>query len=153
MKNELLGKILDENKFSYENMTIEEQNYYLNIVRHCKDICDSSYKVAGEGKCELVALRFKKDNRGVNVDGILTIGNEKLRENRYIDSIIFSVEDSIIVNTCVIGLCAEDKIKEYMILDEFKIENGKLKRTSQYSYDTNYQIVTIEDDLMRGSLK
>jgi len=46
--NKLLDVILDEQKFPYEGMNIEERNCYLNIIRNCKDICDSQYKVAAK---------------------------------------------------------------------------------------------------------
>ena len=38
--NELLDIILDEQNFPCENMSKDERNYYLNILRNCKDICD-----------------------------------------------------------------------------------------------------------------
>ena len=58
--NELLKEILDEQRFPCENMSKEERNYYLNILRNCKDICDSDNKVNGIGKCEILETKLVK---------------------------------------------------------------------------------------------
>ena len=67
---ELLDAILDEHKFPCENMSKEERNYYLNILRNCKDICDSNYKVNGIGKCDILQMRLVKYGNSILVEGL-----------------------------------------------------------------------------------
>lgn len=142
--------ILDEQIFPYEGMSLEERNYYLNIIRNCKDICDSENKVNLISKCEIVGLYFKKkDNNKINVNGSLKIGNE----NRCIDADIYVEKDSIIVDMLINRLCTKDTNKEYRVLDEFKIENDILKRRSQYNYNMISIFDNIENEEMKGRLR
>ena len=46
--------ILDEQYFPYYNMTLEERNFYLKLLRNCKDICSTEQKVNNQDKCEIV---------------------------------------------------------------------------------------------------
>lgn len=52
--NELMDRILDEQDFPYENMTLDERNYYLDIIKNCKDICDTDNKADGISTCEII---------------------------------------------------------------------------------------------------
>ena len=45
-------------------------NYYLSIIKSCKDISDSDQKVGLDGKCEIIYLHFiKYDNFIVIITG------------------------------------------------------------------------------------
>ena len=69
-EQERIQRILDEQNFPYLFMTLEERDFCLNILKNCKDICDSNYQFAdnkyGEnlGKIECYSLVYsvKNDN-------------------------------------------------------------------------------------------
>lgn len=141
--------ILDEQKFPYENMTLEERNYYINILKSCKDICDSINKVDNQSKCEIVSLNFKKEGNVINANGFLTIGSE----NRCIDANIYISKKNIIVDMQITRLLSNGTNEVYTVLDEFTVQNDKLKRFSQYNVDMKSLYDEIENKEMKGRLK
>lgn len=142
--------ILDEQWFPYENMTLEERNRYLNIIKNCKDICDTDNKVDGVKNCELVELHLKKNLNKVSFNGSLTIGTDKQRENRCIEGELFlQNRNTIIVDYKIIRLNTNDDHKEYRVLDEFKIEKDIVKRRSQYNYD----MISLYEEIEKGKIK
>lgn len=145
--------ILDEQWFPYEGMTLEERNYYLNIIKNCKDICDTENKVDNVSNCELVELHLKKNLNTVSFNGSLTIGTDKVRENRTIEGDLFLLKDSVVVDYEIIRLCIEEQPKKYRVLDEFKIENDILKRRSQYNYNMKSIYDNIDNEEMKGKLR
>ena len=146
--NELLKEILDEQRFPCENMSKEERNYYLNILKNCKDICDSDNKVNGIGKCEILETKLVKKEEFITFNGIITISSE----NRSVSGFIFVKEDSIIVDMQVTRYFDVGH-KSYSTLDEFKLDNNKLIRRSQYNYNMDSIIEEIENEEMKGKLK
>jgi len=144
--NELL--VLEEQRFPCENMSREEKNYYLNILRNCKDICDSDNKVNNIGKCEILQTKLVKKEEFITFNGMMTI----LGESRSMSGFIFTKEDSIIVDMQVTRYF-DDGHKSYSTLDEFKLENNKLIRRSQYNYNMISVIDEIENEEMKGKLK
>lgn len=142
--------LLDEQRFPYENMTLEERNCYLNIIRNCKDICDSENKVDGVNNCKLVELHLKKKLNKVSFNGSLMIGTGKQRENRCIEGELFlQNKNIIIVDYKIIRLNTNDEHKEYRVLDEFKIQKDIVKRRSQY----NYNMISLYDEIEKGKIK
>lgn len=142
--------ILDEQWFPYENMTLEERNRYLNIIKNCKDICDTDNMVGGVKTCELVELHLKKNLNTVSFNGSLIIGTDKQRENRCIEGELFlKNRNTIIVDYKIIRLNTNDEHKEYRVLDEFKIEKDIVKRRSQYNYD----MISLYDEIEKGKIK
>lgn len=151
--NKLLNVILDEQKFPYENMSLEERNYYLNIIKNCKDINDSEHKIDGQNQCQILELRFKKMNSQVYINGTLSIGTENIREGRCIDGYILIENNSIIVDYHITRLLENTKPMEYTVLDEFKIVNGRLTRNSYYNYNMKNIETQLDDEMMKGMLK
>jgi len=135
--------------FPYKNMTVQERNYYLNILNNCKDICDSENKVDNQGKCEIIELRLLKENRIVVFNGSLFIGTEEKHENRCIRGEIYLKKNEIFVDMHVTRLCSESENKIYTVLDQFKLENDVLKRRSQY----NYNLENINDEIESEEIK
>ena len=124
--------ILDEQYFPYYNMTLEERNFYLKLLRNCKDICSTEQKVNNQDKCEIVEMSLKKnDENDIYAQGSLIINGEV----RCIDADIFKDDKKIFVDMHVTRLCNESSKKEYRVLDIFEIQSNKLKRTSEYNYD------------------
>lgn len=152
MDDNLLENILDEERFPYLGMSLDERNFCLEVLNNCKDICDSDQKVDGIGSCKIVELCFRKENGIINANGSLAIGNDK-PEYRVIDADICMEKDSIIVDMAITRLLVEDDRKSYRVLDCFKLKNGVLKRTSQYNYDMKNIYSDIENSKMKGKLK
>lgn len=149
---ERLKIVLDEEKFPYEGMSIDERNYYLNIINHCKDICDSNFKIDGSSTCNIVEMRFIKNKKDIHVNGSLEVG-DKVKEYRCIDADIYIEKNRVIVDMVITRLCTKDKIKEYTVLDEFYIENDELKRRSFYNCDMKSIYSSIDNEEMKGRLK
>ena len=137
--------LLDEEKFPCIGMTKDERNSCLNIIKNCKDICDTENKVDGNNKCEIVEMHFKKENNVIIFSGSLSIGGEY----RTIEGHFYIGKDSIIVDSKITRLCIQTDRKEYTVLDEFKLENNTLKRRSQY----NYNMKSLYDEITGISLK
>lgn len=146
-------KILKEHYFPHLFMSSYERDFCLKILSNCKDISDSDHKIGNIGKCDIVEMRFKKENDIVRANGSLVIGNEDIQEYRTIDSEIFINEDNIIVDMLVTRLMTEDEHKQYRVLDQFKLENNVLKRRSIYNYDMKSIYDVVKDDEMKGRLK
>lgn len=151
--DEILEVILDEQKFPYGNMTLQERNYYLNILRNCKDICDSNNRVDETGSCELVSLNLEKQNNIVRINGFLSLGTEGKRENRWIEASMYLEPSRIVVDMRITRIGVNCVHKVYTVLDEFTLENDNLKRRSQYNYDMKNLYDNIENEEMKGRLK
>ncbi len=142
--------ILDEQYFPYYNMTLEERNFYLKLLRNCKDICSTEQKVNNQDKCEIVEMSLKKnDENDIYAQGSLIINGEV----RCIDADIFKDDKKIFVDMHVTRLCNESSKKEYRVLDIFEIQSNKLKRTSEYNYDMKKNINELRDEEIKERLK
>ncbi len=142
--------ILDEQYFPYYNMTLEERNFYLKLLRNCKDICSTEQKVNNQDKCEIVEMSLKKnDENDIYAQGSLIINGEV----RCIDADIFKDDKKIFVDMHVTRLCNESSKKEYRVLDIFEIQSNKLKRTSEYNYDMKKNINELSDEEIKERLK
>ena len=142
--------ILDEQYFPYYNMTLEERNFYLKLLRNCKDICSTEQKVNNQDKCEIVEMSLRKnDENDIYAQGSLIINGEV----RCIDADIFKDDKKIFVDMHVTRLCNESSKKEYRVLDIFEIQSNKLKRTSEYNYDMKKDTNELSDKEIKESLK
>ena len=141
--------ILDEQRFPYILMDKNERDYCLNIIRSCKDICDTDNKVNNINKCEIVEMHFRKDDNIVSFSGSLSIGSEF----RTIEGYLYLEKDKILVDYKITRLCSETDKKEYTVLDEFKLENDTLKRRSQYNYDMKSLYTEVNDETVKGRLR
>lgn len=151
--NSRAEEILEEQFFPYIGMSLEERNYYLNIIRNCKDVCDTENKVCNKSKSRIVEMHFKKQNNVVDFNGSLTIEANQIRENRCIEGKMYLEKSSIIVDYKITRLCVEQGPKEYRVFDEFKLENNILKRKSLYNYNIKSICDEIDNEEMKGKLK
>lgn len=142
--------ILDEQYFPYYNMTLEERNFYLKLLRNCKDICSTEQKVNNQDKCEIVEMSLRKnDENDICARGSLIINGEV----RCIDADIFKDDKKIFVDMHVTRLCNESSKKEYRVLDIFEIQSNKLKRTSEYNYDMMKNTNELSDEEIKEKLR
>lgn len=142
-------RLLDEKLFPHEGMSYEEMQFYLNnIIKNCKDICDTVYKVDNKSTCDVVEMKFKKNNKKIDFNGSVSIGSEK----RFVDGYIYIEKNDIVVDMHIIRLCVECENKEYRVLDQFKLYNKQLKRKSFYNYNIGSSLEDIEDEQVKGKL-
>ena len=147
--NSKIDVLLDEQRFPCIGMSKDERNYCLNIIRNCKDICNTENKVDGINKCEIVEMHFRKDNNVISFSGSLSIG----KEYRTIEGYMYMKKNKVILDSKITRLCVDCKNKEYKVLDEFKLENDILKRRSKYNYNMKSLYEEINDETVKGRLK
>ena len=152
-REELYNALMDEKIFPYEKMTIEERNYYLSIIKSCKDISDSDVKLGIDGKCEIIHLHFIKYDDFIHVNGHVSLGTFPNKENRCVDARIYFKDSKIIVKMEITRLCVNDIHKEYSVIDEFILENDEVKRVSKYDYKRRKITDSIENKQMKRRLK
>lgn len=144
--------VLNEPYYIFNNIAKEDKKYYLDIIKHCKDICDTNNTVDGSNKCQIVEISMKKTGNQIEISGSITIG-DKVKENRTIEGDMFLEKDKIIVDMLVTRLCTSDKLKKYRVMDEFSIIDNRLQRRSRYNYDIKSIYTDIDDNEMKGRLK
>lgn len=144
------NEILKEQAFPHIRMSLEERNFYLSLIRNCKDICDTRNRISGTGRCNIIELKFEKTGDMVRINGVLTIGSDSVHENRCISGFIYRENSSIIVEMNVVRLCSSDKIKEYSVIDKFYLDNEILKRESKYNYTASVSKVSIKSKKLKG---
>jgi len=69
------------------------------------------------------------------------------------DAKLYFKGNKIIVKMDITRLCVYDDKKEYSVIDEFVVENNKIKRVSKYNYKRGLVSDTIENQKMKGRLK
>ena len=123
--------VVDEQFYIKEHMTEEEFYYYLKLFENCKDICDSNYKVNGNGKCEILRFHLNKVEPGIiTLNSIVYIG----KENRIVNGYIFERGTKTVIDIYVERLLV-NKDKTYRTVDIFKEKDDKLIRTSCYNHE------------------
>jgi len=152
-RENLYNALTDEKIFPYEKMTIQERDFYLDILKNCKDISDSDIKSGDESKCDLIYMHLVKYDDYVHANGCLSIGKIPYKENRCMDAKLYFKGNKIIVKMDITRLCVYDDKKEYSVIDEFVVENNKIKRVSKYNYKRGLVSDTIENQKMKGRLK
>lgn len=154
MKDNLLNNLLDEKKFPYLNMSLEERNYYLNMIKCCKDIYNSNHKIGNSSTCDIIEMHLKKENDIVYFNGSLSIGDDKDTEYRCISGEIWSEKtNTVVVEMSVIRLKVKQGPEKYRVVDEFVLEDDKLFRKSYYNYEIKTIVEEIDNKEMKGRLK
>ena len=146
--------LLDEQKFPCFDMTKEERDMYLNIIYHCKDICDTENRVGTYSKCKIHEMVLRRKGNSVTFNGILSIGEDKDKtfEGRCIRGELYVDKDMILVYMNVERFKNIEQ-REYSVVDEFKLENDVLKRKTRYDYIESDIIENIKDEKMKGLIK
>lgn len=146
--------LLDEQKFPCFDMTKEERNQYLNIIHHCKDVCDTENKVGNYSECKIHEMVLRRDGNAIIFNGILSIGEDKDEtfEGRCIRGELYVDKDMILVYMNVERFKNIDQ-REYSVVDEFKLKNNVLIRKTRYNYLAEEKIEEINNEKMKGLIK
>ena len=147
------NQILSEEFFPYMDMTIEERNFYLNLLLHTKEISDSQNNVSNNSNTSydieylnLVYILGKKNKENSLIKFEGTITNKD--ENRIIRGRIFKNKNTFTVKTYFYrtsGYIEEDD-SDYLVIDEFNISKDKTTRISMYEDKTFEEEVTLSTE-------
>lgn len=142
-------EILLEQYFPYQNMELEERDYYLNLLLNTKDISDSDILKNEDSKSsfEIVTMSLKKTPEFITFNG--AIANEE--ETRMVDGIIIKKGNSyaVISNVYRLNELLEEDEKDYSITDKFTFKGNKLYRKSAYAsgryFEAEFDAFTLDD--------
>lgn len=128
--NELLSF---EQYFKYKFLTVDEGDYFLDILRHTKDITDSDIVISNDSDniFDIVFMTLSKEVNGkVSFNGAISNGNE----NKYIDGLIEKKNNKVYVISDVYRLHenVNDEDKRYSVVDYFSFTSNKVNRRSEY---------------------
>lgn len=148
-EDERFKRILDEQSFPYIGMSLEDRDFYLEIIKNCKDICDSENKVNGIGQGQLIEMAFKKNLIQITANGSISMGSEY----RSIEAEIYVRNKAILVDMIVTRLGVDVEHKVYKVSDEFRVKDNKLIRKSRYSYKYKGVNEVIENKEMERKIR
>ncbi len=140
MTNE--DRILSELRFSYKGLSDEEGDYYLDIIRHTKEVMDSEVNVK-ESKStayDLVTMSFSKLKTGeVSFNGAIT--NDV--ENKWLDGIIKTIGNKVYVSSNVTPLYESIENKgPYEVVDYFNFKRSDaVVRKTTYGNGKYYEAI------------
>lgn len=123
MTNE--DRILYELRFGYQGLSDEEGDFYIDLIRHIKEVNDSEVNIDGSQTSifDLVTMSLKKlENGEVSFNG--AIANDF--ENKWIDGVIKRIGNKAYVSSNITQLHESilDK-KPYVVLDYFNFSGSK----------------------------
>lgn len=122
MTNE--DRVLFELRFSYQGLSDEEGDYYIDILRHTKEVMDSEVNIKGSDctTYDLVTVSLKKLDTGeVSFNGAIT--NDI--ENKWIDGVIKTIGNKVYVDSNITQLHESVEVKEpYSVVDYFNFKRS-----------------------------
>ena len=127
--------VLDQNKFSYRDMELEERELYLKIIKNCEALASVN---------EFVKMQFVKEDGIVKIDGLAVNGYIGNKDHICIAADIYKEKESIIVDMLVTILNKHQERKEFRTADEFVVENETLVRIGKAN---NKTVINNEDAL------
>lgn len=127
-------RVLEEQYYVGINMSYEEKQKYLELMKKCREISDTLYPVGDVTYGDIVEITFEKLEDEIKFNGSVNYSSENISENRSIYGYICFEKESIIVDMFITRLCVKEN-NEYSTVDEFK--NGKIK--SFYNAGANYK--------------
>lgn len=153
---EHLDKVLLEQNFISKNMEENERNFYINLLLHSKDVCDSDIYINKHGLShyELSFLNLENMNGLVRFEGVTY--NEY--ENRMISGVIFRRLNKYFIKTNVYR-CNDfllDDDNEYSVYDEFIFKDSKVFRRSRYEHESSFcesEVILLSDEEMESYLQ
>lgn len=136
-------RILYELRFSYKGLSDEEGDYYIDIIRHIKEMTDSerNIKESKSSSYDLVTMSLEKlENGEVGFNG--AIASEA--ENKWLNGVIKSIGNKVYVSSELTPL--HDSIMDkrpYEVADYFNFKDSKVVRKTTYG-DGKYFEASLE---------
>ena len=101
--------------FRYQNLSKEEGDFYLDVLRRCKEVSDSEY--GNGGAFDIVEMLIAQDEQGVIFNGSMSNGTE----NRFIHGSIANKLVKTYVDLNVERLCDVPE-REFNVLEVFNFK-------------------------------
>ena len=133
--------ILSELRVGYQGLSDEEGDFYIDIIRHIKEVMDSEVNIKGS-KCssyDLVTMSLRKlDSGEVCFNG--AIANEF--ENKWIDGLIKRIGNKVYVDSNITQLHESVEVKApYNVADYFNFKrSGVVVRKTSYGRGKFFEI-------------
>lgn len=135
-----------------DSLTAEEEEYYANLIKLCKEVKDSFYPVGDSSKLTLVDLHFRRKVDHANDEYIYMSGMGYINdENRCISGEIYNDNGRILVDMLVERLCVATEVKSYRVIDEFR--KNKKSYTHSVYYDGKREKEMLDLDLNKVKVK
>lgn len=140
MTNE--DRILSELRFSYQGLSDEEGDFYIDILRHTKEVMDSEVNIKGSDctTYDLVTVSLKKLDTGeVSFNGAIT--NDI--ENKWIDGLIKRIGNKVYVDSNITQLHESVEVKgPYNVVDYFNFKRSDaVERRTTYSNGKYFETI------------
>lgn len=125
-------EIIFEQYFQYQNLTIDERNFLINLFLNSKDISDSEIRVNDNCpvKYDIDFLSLRKDGNIIKYEAI--VSNKS--ETRMLHGFFRKHCNRYILYSEVYRCCdfIDDESKEYIVVDDFVFKNDNVYRRSNY---------------------
>ncbi len=143
-------ELIDEMLFPYEGISKEERDFCLDILRNCKDICDTDNNLGEHRKCNIVTVSFKRKDNFIAANGELILGDDEKKEFRSIEVLFSMYKDKVVTNMVVTRWT--DPQETYRVIETFMYKDGVLSRKSVYE-QKGFTHTVIEDEKVKGRFK
>ena len=121
--------------FRYKNMSKEDGDFYLDVLRHSKEITDSAYGY--KPQYDIVEMSLMSTENGIRFNGSITNG----MENRYITGTMISRLNKTFVDISVERLLGDIPNREYNAVEVFKFKRDEVERRTCYSNGEYYESI------------
>ncbi len=121
----IIDELVYESYFRYQNLSKEEGDFYLDVLRRCKEVSASEY--GPNGNYDIVEMLIAKDEQGIIFNGTMSNGSE----NRFIHGCIGNRLVKTYVDLNVERLCDVPE-REFNVLEVFNFKHGEVKRDTYY---------------------
>ena len=128
-------ELIYEMYFRYKNMSKEDGDFYLDVLRHSKEITDSAYGY--KPQYDIVEMSLMSTENGIRFNGSITNG----MENRYITGTMISRLNKTFVDISVERLLGDIPNREYNAVEVFKFKRDEVERRTCYSNGEYYEAI------------
>ena len=128
-------ELIYEMYFRYKNMSKEDGDFYLDVLRHSKEITDSAYGY--KPQYDIVEMSLMSTENGIRFNGSITNG----MENRYITGTMISRLNKTFVDISVERLLGDITNREYNAVEVFKFKRDEVERRTCYSSGEYYEAI------------
>ena len=128
-------ELIYEMYFRYKNMSKEDGDFYLDVLRHSKEITDSAYGY--KPQYDIVEMSLMSTENGIRFNGSITNG----MENRYITGTMISRLNKTFFDINVERLLGDIPNREYNAVEVFKFKRDEVERRTCYSNGEYYEAI------------